>query len=170
MSKTHTDDERREMLAGLGLNPDAPALVAKPEKKGKHKPKAETGEAITLAPPGVDPHTMPVEDIVLDPRLLDDYHSLAFNEQGADAARYIFSLYKSQGRNKERNGALQRKISSFITQTRRNRETGGMVKEKITSTKEQRDNAALLASANVSSSDLAEALRLLAEKRGEVDG
>lgn len=163
MSKTHTEDERRQMLAELGLNPDAPALIAKPEKV-KHKAKADAGQ-VTLAPPGVDPHAMPVEDIVLDERLLDGYHSLSFSEQGADAARYIFSLYKSQGRNKERNGALQRKISSFITQTRRNRETGGMVKEKIASTKEQRDNAALLASANVSSADLAEALRLLAEKR-----
>lgn len=167
MSKT--DEERRALLTSIGLNPDAPALVSGPDK-AVHQPKASNTSEIRLAPPGVDPHLMPVEDIVFDERLLDEFHSLAFNEQGADAARHIFALYKSMGRNKERNGALQRKISSFITQVRRNRETGGMVKEKVASTKEQRDNAALLASQNVSSADLAEALRLLAEKRGEVDG
>lgn len=159
MSKTEA--ERRQMLESIGLNPDAPALVAAPPtpKKAKHKAKADSNDEIVLAPPGVDPHTMPVEDIVFDPRLLDGYASLAFDQQGSEASRYIFALYKSAGRNKDRNGALQRKITSFITQTRRSRETGGMVREKVVASKEQRDIAAVLASAGMTAGELADMIR-----------
>jgi hypothetical protein len=163
---THSEDERRALLTGLGLNPDAPAL-GKAVKKSKSKAKVKVDpDEIVLAPPGVDPHSMPVDDIVFDPRLLDKYADLSFSADGADASRDIFKLYKSPYKNTERHGALNRKITSFITQERRNRATGGMVKEKVASTKEQRDNAALLASQGVTSTDLAEALRLLQEKRG----
>lgn len=159
MSKTEA--ERVEMLKGLGLNPDAPALVTKTEKvkkKAVHKPAGD-GEAVTLAPEGVDPHTMPVEDIVFDVRLLDNFPSLAFNQQGAEASRYIFSLYKSTTKDKDRNGALNRKITTFITNTRRSRETGGMVTESIASTKEQRDLAAVLATAGMTAGELADMIR-----------
>ena len=68
-------------------------------------------------------------------------------------------------KDKARNGALHRRITTFITTTRRNRQTGGMVTEQVKTTKADRDIAALIASQGVGAEDLAEALRLLAEKR-----
>ena len=152
---THTDEERRKMLTGLGLNPDAPALGKPAKKKSKAVQTQASTDEFPLAPPGVDPHTMPVDDIVLDARLLDNFTDLAFSADGNEASRYIFKLYKSPHKNTERHGALQRKITSFITQERRNRATGGMVKEKIASTKEQRDIAAVLASNGLTAADVA---------------
>lgn len=157
MGKTKTENERVEMLKSLGLNPEAPALTT--QKKASHEARKADSDGVTLAPPGVDPHLMPVDEIHFDPRLLDGYTSLAFNQQGNEAARYIFSLYKSYGRDKERNGALQRAITKFITNTRRNRETGGMVREEIKSTAEQRDLAALIASQGITAADLAALLK-----------
>ena len=160
MSKT--DAERRQMLLSLNLDPDAPALVAE-KAKGKTKKPKEVSEhdpdEVVLAPPGVDPRAMPVEDIVFDPRLLDGYTQLGFNQQGGEASRHIFDLYKSYGRNKDRNGALQRKITSFITSARRNAETGGMVTEKIATTREERDLAALLASQGITAASLSALLK-----------
>lgn len=170
MGKTKTNDERAEFLSGLGLNPGKGSLVdlTQPARQVPTAPTAPSvPNDIVIAPPGVDPRAMPVDEIVFDPRLLDAYPSLAADQGGKDASRYIFSLYQSYGRNKERNGALHRKISSFITHTRRQRETGGMVKEKVKSTKADRDIAALIASQGVEAGDLAEALKLLAEKRAE---
>lgn len=159
MSKT--EEQRRDMLAGLGLDPDAPALVAgkgtTKVKKAKHVEHDD--DEIVLAPPGVDPRSMAVEDIVFDPRLLDEFTTLGFAQQGRDASRKIFDLYRSYGRDKDRNGALNRKITSFITATRRNRETGGLVTESIASTKEQRDLAALLASTGLTAGALADILK-----------
>lgn len=189
MSNPMTETERKALLSSIGLNPEAEGLVAieptydepaKPKKKGKkakkakaveevaaptHEPKKKGRGPIKIAPKGVDPHTMPVEDIVFDERLLDNFASLAFNQQGKAASDYVFSLYKSVGKNKDRNSALHTRIASFITLTRRNRETGGMVKEKVASTKEQRDLSAVLASQGLSAGDLAEAIRLLQAQR-----
>ena len=122
-----TQPDRAEFLKGLGLNPDGDTLTALPQAPAQPQAPTPVANDLVLAPPGIDPHTMPVEDIVFDPRLLDAYTDLAFDRQGSVASRYIFDLYKSTGRNKERNGALQRKITSFITTTRRSRETGGLV-------------------------------------------
>lgn len=119
---------------------------------------------VILAPVDGDPHSMPVDDIVFDPAMLDQFPSLD-GEGMNDASRYVFALYKSTGRNKERNSLLHRRISTFITTVRRSRQTGGLVTETVKTTKPQRDLAALLASQNVTDGDLAEALRLLAEKR-----
>lgn len=170
MSKTKTNDERADFLQGLGLNPGKGSL-ADLQQPARQVPTSPTAPSlpndIALAPPGVDPRAMPVDEIVFDPRLLEAYPSLAADQGGKDASRYIFSLYQSYGRNKDRNGALHRKISSFITHTRRQRETGGMVKEKVKSTKGERDIAALIASQGVEAGELAEALQLLAEKRKE---
>lgn len=163
MSKTKTNDERAEFLKGLGLNPDKGSLadLTQPARQVPTSPTAPNLPTdIVLAPPGVDPRAMPVDEIVFDPRLLDAYPSLAADQGGKDASRYIFSLYQSYGRNKDRNGALHRKITSFITHTRRQRETGGMVKEKIKTTKAQRDLAALAASQGVDAAEFAELMRI----------
>jgi hypothetical protein len=127
---------------------------------------SEMLKAAGITPPKDEPdlHTMPVEDIVFDPALLDRFPSLSGDGMN-EASKYVFSLYKSLGKNKERNSLLHRRISTFITTTRRSRQTGGMVTEAVKTTKAQRDNAALLASQGVTDSDLAEALRLLAQKR-----
>lgn len=153
---THSEDERRALLTSLNLNPDAPALgkAVTTKKKSKAAVQADADD-IVLAPAGVDPHSMPVDEIVFDPKLLDKYTDLSFSGEGSDASREIFKLYKSAHKNPERHGALQRKITSFITQERRNRATGGMVKEKIASTAEQRDIAAVLASNGLTAADVA---------------
>jgi len=147
---THTDEERREFLLAHNLNPDAPAL------KGKRK-------KVVLDPHGRDPRLLPVEEIVLDAHLLDDFPSLAGDGLAA-ASAHVFALYKSYGRNKDRNGALHRRITTFITNTRRERETGGLVKEKVKTTKEERDLAQLLASQGITAKDLA---GMLHEKKVE---
>lgn len=167
MSKTKSTDERAEFLSGLGLNAGAGGLADMPAKITSAVTHVATpSKTVTLAPPGVDPRMMAVDDIVFDDHLLDQFPSLEGDGLRA-ASDYVFSLYKSYGKNKERNAPLHRKITSFITLTRRNRETGGMVKEKVKTSKPERDMAALLASQEVGVSDLAEALALLAEKRGK---
>lgn len=149
MTITQLDAER--MLEKAGVTPP------------KHEPIRATA---ALAPPGVDPHMMPVDEIVFDPALLDQFPSLS-GDQMNEASRYVFSLYKSYGRNKERNSLLHRRISTFITNTRRSRQTGGMVTETVKTTRDQRDIAAILASQGASPEDTAEAFRLLAAHREE---
>lgn len=153
---TMTDAQREEFLKGLNLNPNAPALQpTMPARVTEHKP-APAGEPITLAPQGMDPRVVPVDDIVFDPRLLDEFPSLTGDGLKA-ASDKVFALYKSYGRNKDRNGALHRKITTFITTTRRNRETGnrGLVHENVVADSATRDLAALLASQNITAADLA---------------
>ena len=146
---TITQSDAAQMLEKAGIAPP------------KHEPVRTT---VILATPGVDPRTMPVDDIVFDPALLDRFPSLS-DEGMNEASKYVFSLYKSYGRNKERNSLLHRKISTFITTTRRSRQTGGMVTEAVKTTKGQRDIAALIASQGATDADIAEALQLLAAKR-----
>lgn len=166
MSNVMSETERIEFLASIGLSGSGD--LAKPVPAAPIQPVHQpvpTGE-ITLAPPGVDPRVMPVSDITFDPKLLDKFPSLEGDGLRA-ASDFVFSLYKSYGKNKERNSTLWREVGKFVTNERRNRQTGGMVKEQIKTTKEQRDLAALLASQNVTDTDLAEALRLLAERRAQ---
>ena len=161
---TKTEDERVQHLTALGINPDGKALAAlPPDEPAKPKHQPAKGE-VTLAPPGVDPRTMNVDEITFDPHLLDSFPSLEGDGLAA-ASAYVFSLYKSYTKDKGRNGALHRKITTFITTTRRNRQTRGTVTEQIKTTRADRDIAALIASQGVKPEDLAEALRLLAEKR-----
>ena len=148
--------DRVEFLSSLGLATQGDKLA--PAKTAK--PKVERP-----APTGADPRTMPVDEIVFDPSLLDQFPSLEGDGLKA-ASDHVFSIYKSYGRNKERNGMLHRKITTFITQTRRARLSGGEVTEGIKATTQQRDMAALIAEKGVSVDELAEALVLLAEKRG----
>lgn len=157
MSETTMSDEQRQaFLAGLGLRPNAPTLE-EPAKPASHTPRpAGTPK---LAPKGVDPHTMPVADIVFDPALLDGFPSLE-GEGFAAASRHVFAFYKSPGRNKDRHSLLHRRIGEFINQVRRARETGtGHVREKVKTTKTQRDLAAFLAEHDVSEADLAALIR-----------
>lgn len=161
-----TEAERIELLEGLGLNTSGD-LAQQPAKTRKHEPTTD-GKGVTLAPPGVDPRLMDVKDIEFDPKLLDGFPSLKFNEGGSAASRYVFDLYKSYGKDPHRNGLLHRKIGSFIENTRRARETGGMVKEKVRATAPERDMAQVIASQGVTTPDLVRALELLkAEKEKE---
>lgn len=149
-----SDEQRKALLASAGLPTDG-ASLSLPAKPKRDKPKADNGTTIALAPEGVDPSTMPVSDIVFDPRLLDDFPSLS-GEGFAAASRYVFSLYKSQGKNKDRNSLLHQRIGQFINQVRRSRETGtGYVKDKVKANKEQYDLAAMLAAKGITAADLA---------------
>ena len=151
MPKTKSLPETdRAQIAAIGLNPDAPAFgVVQPTKT----------KAVRLAPEGVDPHTMPVTDIVFDPALLDEFPSLEGDGLAA-ASRHVFALYKSVGRNKDRNSLLHREIGLFIQRVRRSRETGTPhVKQEVRKTKKQRDLLALLAEHGITSvADLQAAL------------
>lgn len=143
-----TDAEARAQLAAIGLNLDGPALdlPARPEHVVPER-------SVTLAPEGADPRTMPVTDIVFDPALLDGFPSLE-GEGLAAASRHVFALYKSHGRNKDRNSLLHRRIGEFIAQVRRSRETGvPHVKEQVRRTGKQRDLLALLAEHGINSVD-----------------
>lgn len=153
MSKTKTENERAEFLKGIGLKPDGDTLAAVPPT---HQSSAST-EGITLAPPGVDPKAMPVDEIVFDPRLLDKFPSLEGDGLRA-ASDYVFSLYKSYTKG-DRNKVLWRKVSSFILQVRTERKTGGMVKEVVKTTKEQRDLAQVIAASGLTAEDLAKLLK-----------
>ena len=160
---TKTEVERTDFLSGLGLNPNAPALIGALIEPSK---KAATTTSINgprIAPEGVDPRTMPVSDIVFDPMLLDGFTSLRGEHMNA-ASAHIFAIYKSYGRNKDRNGLLHRKISEFIAQVRTERESGGFVKERIKTTKEQREIANLLASEGMTVADL---ITLLKDRKGD---
>ena len=146
--------EDRAALMALGLNPDAPALDTIPARQPTAQPTT-----VALAPEGVDPHAMPVSDIVFDPVLLDGFPDLTGQGRAA-ATRYVFDLYKSRGRNKDRNRRLQDEIGLFILRVRRTRETGTEhVKGKIRKGKKQSDLLALLAEHGITSvEDLAATL------------
>ena len=167
MSKTKSETERVALLTSLGISAKGKSLgkgSSKPEAPHRSTREAEH-DGIVLAPKGVDPHTMPVEDIVFDPALLAEYDDLSFKAQGNTASRKIFDLYKSLSRDRDRNGALQRRITSFITAERRSRLAGRPISEKIATTSEERDMAAMLATAKYTPQEVAEALRILDEKK-----
>lgn len=105
-----------------------------------------------LAPAGVDPHTMPVTDIVFDPALLDDFPDL---KGGLKAASdHVFAQYRSPGKDKERHSLLHSRIGSFISQVRRSRQSGvPHVKQEVRRTAKQRDLLALLAEHGITSVD-----------------
>jgi hypothetical protein len=161
---TQTEPAHFAALRKLGFDPTGDKLVAVPPQaeepaKPQHQPVTQANEVV-LAPPGMDPRTMPVDEIEFDPRLLDNFPSLKFSEGGSAASRYIFDLYKSYTKDPLRNGALQRKITSFITTTRRNRQSGGIVTEQVKTTVDQRDTAAILAASGYDSGQTAEAIRI----------
>jgi hypothetical protein len=163
MTETKTDAERVEFLASLGLSPEAPALVVAETRTAPAKPYTAPAAGVVLAPDGVDPHTMPVTDIVFDARLLDGFPTLTGDGIKA-ASDYVFSLYKSKGRNKDRHSLLHSRITKFIGQVRQNRDTGGYVKDQVKATKEERDLAAIIAATGITAADLAAMLTALKGK------
>lgn len=149
MTTTKTEAERVEFLASLGMKTDAAAL-SEPAKNTT----TTTASNVQLAPRGVDPHTMPVTDITFDPRLLDERPLVTGDDSNA-ATQYVFSLYKSAGRNKDRNSLLWGHVKNFISDTKRSRVTGGFVKDKVKASKETRELADLLAAHGLTTADLA---------------
>lgn len=148
--------DSRELLEGLGLNPDAPNLVPDTPAKTTKKTKA-------VVPDGVDPHTMNPDHIQFDPHLLDDFPNLEDNEVRSAATQHVFSQFKSKQRDKARNSLLWRLVNKFVQDVRLSRKTSGVVKEKIKTTGEQRDLAQVVASLGITAEDLIE----LAKKKGE---
>lgn len=132
-----TSKTDREFLMSLGLNADGPALT-----------KAHTESPV---PVGVDPHTMPVSDIVFDPSLLDGFSLPSDRRQAAD---HIFALYKSPAKG-DRNKLLWAEIGKFITKVMDQRKSGGLIKEKVKATAEERALAKILASQGITAEDLA---------------
>lgn len=114
MSKTKTPAETQEFLASIGLKGDGPALMAAPAATGKGT------ASTTLVQTDVDFHTMPVSDIKFDPALLDEFPDLG-GQNFRLASDKLFAMYKSKGRNKDRNGLLHRKITEFIQQVKKQR-------------------------------------------------
>lgn len=118
-----TATEARTFVEGMGLryDPEAPALD-------------RFDRTVPLAPEGVDPHTMPVTDIVFTPEMVAQFPDLSPRERSA-ASNHLFALYKSYGRNKDRNSLLHRRIGEFLASEhkRRTRPSGeaGFVQDKI---------------------------------------
>lgn len=140
MPKTET--ERTEFLSSLNLNPDpkAPALE-----------RFDRSTFVELAPEGIDPHMMAVTDIVFTTEMVEQFPDLSPRSRRA-ASDHLFALYKSYGRNRDRNSLLHRRIGEFLAHTHRERETGGsFVKDKIRL-------ANTLAEHDVTAEDLAEFL------------
>lgn len=135
-----TPEAQKAFLTGLTLTTDV--VVEAPA----------TPPRVVLAPEGVDPHTMPVTDIVFDPRLLDEFPDLT----GANmkrASEKVFALYRSPNRDKDRHALLHRRITEFIGQVRS--KTGGHVKEMVKATSQERELAKLLAAKGLTVEDLA---------------
>jgi hypothetical protein len=154
---TKSETERVQFLESLGLSAKGGAALAAPvpqQTPPTHQPESS---GVTLAPPGIDPRQIPVDEITFDPRLLDRFPSLEGEGMNA-ASQYVFSLYKSYTKG-DRNKVLHRKISTFITETRLSRKTGGMVTEKVKVTAEERDLAQLIAAAGITADDLAKIIK-----------
>jgi hypothetical protein len=156
MTAPMSESERQDMLRSLGLNPNAPSLVADVKKD---KP-AKTKKSKVAAAVQENPQTMLVADIVFDPALLDEFPDLS-GSNFKTAADKVFAIYRSPGRDPERNPLLWRKVGEFVQQVKRSRKSGGFVKEKVKATGEQREIANLLAAHNLTMEDLA---KLLQEK------
>jgi hypothetical protein len=152
---TKTEAERKKLLSSLGLSDKGDTLAPAPTMSPT--PEQATLDGIVLAPPGVDPRAMPVDEIAFDPRLLDRFTSLEKDGMN-QAAQFVFGLYKSHVKG-DRNKALWPKVTQFITAERRRRKTGGIVTENIKTTAEQRDLAQLIAAAGITAEDLAKIIK-----------
>lgn len=177
----HDEASRQALMRKLKLNPKAgePLAVAADtpifentvvevgEPPVRTEPAKHKAAKIELAPPGVDPHTMPVTDIVFDPRLLDNFPSLEGMGKRV-AADHVFALYKSPGRNRDRNSLLWSRVGKFIDETywsRQPNEEKGHTKKKIKASKEQAKVAEVLVDNGIKSEHLKDpkVLALLAQ-------
>jgi hypothetical protein len=145
MTNTQEAARREKLAAMTGLDLDGPALVSRPER---HSPTAN----IQWAPKGVDPKTMPISDIAFEPAMVEQFADLSPRGR-RPASDYLFSVYKSYGRDKDRNSLLHRKIGEFLARVHADRTQpgGGFVKGKI-------NLANTLAEHGVTEGDLAEFL------------
>jgi hypothetical protein len=166
---TMTDDERRQRLLDLGLNPDGDSLAhaaaplpdrPKAQPKGQPKDQAKA-EGVRFAPEGMDPHTMAVTEIVFTDNMLDKFPDLT-GTNGKAASDYLFAQYNSPPRrDHDRNALLHRRITEFLGQVRRSRKTGGFVRERIKATAEQRDVAQVVVASGGTADDLTPVARLI---------
>lgn len=162
MPKTkHKTEDAKARAALAAISPSLAAALDTDERMDEAveviaapaaAPVTSTKRQPVLAPEGVDPHTMPVTEIVFDPALLDDFPDL---KAGLKAASdHVFALYRSPGKDKERHSLLHSRIGSFISQVRRSRQSGVQhVKEQVRRTSDQRDLLALLAEHGIQSVD-----------------
>ena len=152
---TKTENDRRELLTKIGLNPDAPALEVLPTR-----PVAQTAAVgVQWAPAGVNPHEMPVTEIVFDPAMVEHFSDLSPKMRSA-ASAYLFAQYKGRRGDKDRNSLLHRRIGEFLANEHKRRNPGGgYVREKV-------KLANTLAEHNVSEGDLAEFLAWKAAQQG----
>lgn len=124
---TLTDEQRRAKLASAGLDPDGSALVKRPADRPITKEPAR----IQWAPEGVDPHTMPVTDIVFTPEMVEHFPDLSPRSRKAPYT-HLFEQYKAYGRDKDRNSLLGRRIGEFLGGEHKRRQPGGgYVQDKI---------------------------------------
>lgn len=148
MSKTTLPKSDRDALAKIGLDGDAPGLVAVVAASDPSMP--------ALAPQGIDPRTMKVSDIVFDPRLLEEFDDLEDANVRNLATRKIFDLYKSRGRDTDRHRRLQDEIGNFIRRIKVERkvpEVKGHVKDKVRRTQPQSELLQTLAALGINSVD-----------------
>lgn len=156
---TMTDEERKKKLISLGFDPDGDTLA----QSALPGPKPKQG-GVQFAPEGVDPHAMPVSEIVFVDAMLDGFPDLT--GQGFRAASdHLFAQYKSPRRDTERHALLHRRITEFIGQVKRSRKTGGVVRERIKATAEQRELAEVLAAAGLDAAQLAALVKAVQEAK-----
>lgn len=145
-----TEAERRDILVAAGLDPDAPALV---------RPVAKQPLIVAWAPEGVDPHKMPVTDIVFTPQMVEHFPDLSPKSRKA-AYNHLFEQYKGIRGDKDRNSLLGRLINSFLaSEYHRRNPGGGYVRDKMRLAND-------LATHDIKPEDLAEFLAWK-ESRGE---
>lgn len=141
-----------EFLAGLGLNANAPGLVAiaaeVPQEPRKPKPDMFPENA----------HSMPITSIVWDEKWVAEFD---LETQFADASRFLFAAFRSAGRDKDRHSLLHSSIGRFLVSVRRARKAGvpHTVTANVKASRPEREMAAVLAAAGVSEDELAEFLR-----------
>lgn len=159
---TDAEQRRQDHLRKLG---NYQAVLDAPARTEPVLPTHQPAPGVqpVLGPPGVDPSTMHVDDIVFDSALLERFPVLT----GREPLDFLFSLYKSKGKsdlNKYRNKALHAKCQQFIRQERDRRlgdKTGGVVAERLRTNPEQRENAQVLANAGIEAADLAKMIQVM---------
>lgn len=152
-SETMTDEQRKDLLRSLNLSPDAPGLALSPALDGGSPARPADLDEDALR------RSTPAAEIVFDPTMLDGFPNLDGGHMAA-ASRYLFEMYKSPHKDKERHALLHRRIGEFIRSVRIARKTGDEpVTEKIKATKEQREIAALMATHGLTANDLAQIIK-----------
>lgn len=156
-----TEEERVKFLEGLALDDDGDKL-ADPGKTVQTGVQESNPKAIQWAPPGVDPHTMEVKQIVFTDDMLDGWDLT----NAHPASAYLFSQYRSKVNGKDlkdtdRHSHLHNRISTFVFGLRDRRDSDGVIREKIKTTAEQRQLAQMLAAAGGTVKELAPVVKLV---------